>query len=570
MTAVLQVRASDDILYCVAHSVRDPEREQEFKDAVYLSTLKSAIKGHNRVTCSNELREYLDENIPGWRDEHGRQRSAAVSASSLVLGKKERSVNCSQNLVGAEMSKKTIAFRPPPSTSALMPIAEDIVKRYKERGCVIPSLKSECRQDHTRAQEYKDASQLHCWKIRTGEKLTPEVLNYLNANMPGWRKSSRGGSRVMSKNTQKDVSAIHTVLVKGREIVRRCEVRAAKGNAFLPRCHVGHHLSAEEILERMDALKLIEWKQKLLSENSGDTSSGITWQLKAFLDRELKGWMTVGAGHIEVKPNCSSSNCSDTWLDTNLEIQKFQRNQLLQIDLLVKHNPRKDIKHNNLALQQAEKCSNLPSEPFSNLSDTSTYAPTSDTSRWGTEHNKFMEKIEQDGVDALLQLRKVDSPVEVPQSKRIQSTHSYPSDVTRDRNHSDSEPLSNKSFSQSNSPATTLDSVDSDDSVHVENSYAIWGEIIENDRIGNAKIVHHYYHNPTTSIGCDYILNEISNNSNKGDSFESHSSLASCETKYCICCNEKKKRNVTDMNSQSSGVCKRQRLTSEEATRSFD
>jgi hypothetical protein len=50
-----------------------------------------------------------------------------------------------------------------------------------------------CRQDPSRAQEYRDAGKLHSWKIHTAEKLTPEVLAYLDDKMPGW-KTTVGGS----------------------------------------------------------------------------------------------------------------------------------------------------------------------------------------------------------------------------------------------------------------------------------------------------------------------------------------------------------------------------------------
>ena len=55
--------------------------------------------GKNRYTCSEEVRNYLDENMPGWRDYtvHSRQdRSNAMSR------------------------------------------AKEIVQRYRERGCVRP------------------------------------------------------------------------------------------------------------------------------------------------------------------------------------------------------------------------------------------------------------------------------------------------------------------------------------------------------------------------------------------------------------------------------------------------
>jgi hypothetical protein len=77
-----------------------------------------------------------------------------------------------------------------------MPIAQGIVERYEERNCVLPSLKAECRNDPSRAQECKDAGKLHSWKIHTSEKLTPEVLEFLNTRMPGWKNPATRRHRV--------------------------------------------------------------------------------------------------------------------------------------------------------------------------------------------------------------------------------------------------------------------------------------------------------------------------------------------------------------------------------------
>jgi hypothetical protein len=56
--------------------------------------------GKNRYTCSDEVRDYLDENMSGWRDR--------------VYSHKGRSST-------TQMSK-----------------ARDIVQRYRERGCIRP------------------------------------------------------------------------------------------------------------------------------------------------------------------------------------------------------------------------------------------------------------------------------------------------------------------------------------------------------------------------------------------------------------------------------------------------
>lgn len=45
----------------------DPSRAQEYKDAAKLNDWKQSLKG-NRGTCSDEIRDFLDRNIPNWRD----------------------------------------------------------------------------------------------------------------------------------------------------------------------------------------------------------------------------------------------------------------------------------------------------------------------------------------------------------------------------------------------------------------------------------------------------------------------------------------------------------------------
>jgi ribosomal RNA-processing protein 8 len=44
-----------------------PDLEQEYKDSSKLSNLKNALKGSKNSRCSNEVRDYLDEHLTGWR-----------------------------------------------------------------------------------------------------------------------------------------------------------------------------------------------------------------------------------------------------------------------------------------------------------------------------------------------------------------------------------------------------------------------------------------------------------------------------------------------------------------------
>lgn len=47
---------------------KDPDRQQEYKDAKKLYDWKQGLKGLRFYRCSPELKEYLDANLPGWND----------------------------------------------------------------------------------------------------------------------------------------------------------------------------------------------------------------------------------------------------------------------------------------------------------------------------------------------------------------------------------------------------------------------------------------------------------------------------------------------------------------------
>ena len=54
----------------LADRENNPDRQQEFKDAVRLKDWKRALrsdKGGGGGKCDEEIRQYLDENMPGWR-----------------------------------------------------------------------------------------------------------------------------------------------------------------------------------------------------------------------------------------------------------------------------------------------------------------------------------------------------------------------------------------------------------------------------------------------------------------------------------------------------------------------
>ena len=240
--------------------LKDPTKAQETRDAINISTWKSSLKGYNRVTCSKELRAYLDENMPGWRKDHHKSRPRLSCAQENVEDVAEyESVTC-------DFNKKEV------STEKLMPIARGIVERFHANNKQYPSLKLVCRNDPSRAQEYADAKQLHSWKSHTDKTLAPEVFQFLDEKMPLWQKSH-------VSQTIKNVP-----MSKAREIFKRCAMR----NGALPRLSTCAQTEPDLILEHKDALKLRSWKIEFL-----ENPSGLCPALIAYLDEKLAAWRDI-------------------------------------------------------------------------------------------------------------------------------------------------------------------------------------------------------------------------------------------------------------------------------------
>ena len=306
------------------------------------------MDGRSRTSCSEELRDYLDMNIPGWRDDHSHSRGRGKSNPNhnpmMMMRESAYMNNFSNNPIIKSEMQQHYKQRQQPSTEALMPLAEAIVQRYVERGYVLPSLKVDCLSDPSRTQERKDAGQLHSWKIHTTEKLTPEVLTYLDAKMPGWRKQrNRGYKRVMSieaSSIDKRNNPYYESLLKAQEIIQRCYSRVERGLHCLPRHLTGREDTPEHFLERNDARKLSSWKRDLQSMDEGVLSYNMQ-ELKSFLDRKLPEWITIDcvspetysspalnlpgyAGIIEYPPPCSTASVNDQQSSNSVWISSDQ------------------------------------------------------------------------------------------------------------------------------------------------------------------------------------------------------------------------------------------------------
>lgn len=294
----------------------DPLKEQEFKDALKLTRWKLALKG-NRAgygVCSDEVRDYLDKEMPGWRD---------------------------------DVMKR----------SASLKHAQDIARRYAIRGNTLPlPLKDKSVTDPIRLQEHKDFSKLMVWYKAlngTGRKCPQYIFQYLDKEIPNWTDvscfsryrstPSKGKKKTPSESTTsedsdhdsasssveaKQLDAIDAsasgVELKKREFcsegtdddvqcnqVKRSRLspkseglkrnnldplsyahsiveRYKQRGRVLPCRWVDRQNDPEKEQEFKDALKLTRWKLALKGNRAG---YGVcSDEVRDYLDKEMPGW----------------------------------------------------------------------------------------------------------------------------------------------------------------------------------------------------------------------------------------------------------------------------------------
>ena len=125
------------------------ELEQEHRDAQKLGRWKNILRKKGKGKCSNEVRYYLDTNLPGWRDDF--DKKALEDAKGIVKRANEREVNGS-NLLPKQVYKKI-------------------------------------RTTNELKQEHNDAIKLgHLKQVLKGKgkgRCSNEVRDYLDINLPG-------------------------------------------------------------------------------------------------------------------------------------------------------------------------------------------------------------------------------------------------------------------------------------------------------------------------------------------------------------------------------------------------
>lgn len=236
----------------------DPESQQEYRDACKVKTWKYSLLGKNIYNCSDEVRDYLDENMPGWCD---RVYSHKGQSSSVQM-------------------KKAI----------------DIVARYRKRGNVLPRR----LKDPAKAQETKDAINISTWKssLKGYNRVTcsKELCAYLDENMPGWRKdhhkskprseegrrraelAALAGSSATDELENKRLRTAHDLMETAKGIVERYYANNKQYPSLKLVCRRDPHRAQEYA----DAKKLHSWKSHI--------DRTIAPEVFDYLDTHMPAW----------------------------------------------------------------------------------------------------------------------------------------------------------------------------------------------------------------------------------------------------------------------------------------
>jgi superfamily II DNA or RNA helicase len=220
-----------------------PELEQEHKDASKLGKWKDALKGKGGSKCSNEVRDYLDSNLKGWREERNFDEKAIIKAVEIVKRANERFKN-EKNLLPRNIQNE------------------------------------EKRNTPELEQEHKDFQKLGNWKqilIGNIKRSCPDnVRDYLDTNLKGWRQEQTFDEKAMK-------NAI--------EIVKRANERVKNDKNLIPRqiCKKSNRNTPELEQEHKDARTLGTWKTALKGKGKSKCYNNV----RDYLDIHLKGWRTT-------------------------------------------------------------------------------------------------------------------------------------------------------------------------------------------------------------------------------------------------------------------------------------
>ena len=205
--------------------------EQQNKDAQKLGSWKSSLKGKGKSKCSDEVRDYLDEHLPGWRTEIDFVENAMKQAQGIV----ERAIK--------RRSKG----------EQLMPLHKKIIGFE---------------------QQNKDAQKLDDWKKSLKGNINHycpvEVREYLDKELLDWRSEEKAIKQAIC-------------------IVERAKERVSKEKRLMPRELDREKRTTEELeQEYKDALKIGYWKKALKEKKKSRCPD----QVRDYLDEHLPGWRT--------------------------------------------------------------------------------------------------------------------------------------------------------------------------------------------------------------------------------------------------------------------------------------
>ena len=277
-------------------SIRDkqnrktPELEQENKDAAKLGSWKTALKGQGRSKCSDEVRDYLDKELEGWRTEIDLDEKALEDAKAIVSRKPQRP-NILPRSIRDKQNRKT------------------------------PELE----------QEHKDATKLGHWKEalkgQGRSKCSDEVRDYLDKELEGWRTETDFDEKALQ-----DAKAIVSRKTQRPNLIPR-GIRD-KQNRKTP----------ELEQENKDATKLGDWKKALKGQGRAKCSD----EVRDYLDKELEGWRTVDDKSEEETPKPKKSMKLKEPKTKEPKETPEQRKQRTKSELSVLHQRYKTLNSNNL------------------------------------------------------------------------------------------------------------------------------------------------------------------------------------------------------------------------------
>ena len=299
-----------------------PELIQEAKDATKLATWKRVLEGKakNGTKCSNEIRDYLDINLPNWRLNVSFEEKALKNAKSIVERAYQRKENNLHLIPTAIAMPKTDKEKQEFKDACLLTrwkqamkgmkgvgfcyksvsnyldehlpdwnleidleenakkSAKDIVERAYNRKEQNLHLLPKCFSNpktEIEKQEQKDAKKLETWRgVVNGRKCSVQcyssVINYLNEYLPTWI-------------SQYDLE--EKMLKDAKEIVKRAYERKEQKLNLLPKSYKKPKNNLEK-QELKDSQKIARWKMILKGTSTGKCSK----ELCNYLDEHLPGW----------------------------------------------------------------------------------------------------------------------------------------------------------------------------------------------------------------------------------------------------------------------------------------